>query len=69
MHLEDDTPRSTKLGLDNSGEVVVKNRAWRRRRKNVADIEGKPHKYYTTKQVKVRKKKSGKRTKITKKSS
>ena len=42
----------TKVGIDNNGRIVVKNRAYRRMRKNLAMIEGKKSKkFYTTKQT------------------
>lgn len=46
---------SPKVGFDNNGSIVVKNRAYRRKWKNRASLEGKKsNKYYT-------KKKKGKR--------
>lgn len=45
-----------KAGFDNQGNVVVKNRAYRRAWKNRAMLEGRPKKYYTTKRTKNRKK-------------
>ena len=57
------------VGISNEGTIVTKNRAWRRRRKNTAELEGKPKNYYTTKQVKTRKKKNGKKIKVRKKHS
>lgn len=56
------------VGFNNDGEVVVKNRAYRRRKITVAELDGKSKKFYTTKQTKTRKKKNGKTTKIRKKS-
>lgn len=48
---------SPKVGFNNQGQVVTKNRAYRRRWKNRAMLEGKPSKkWYTTKQTKSRKK-------------
>lgn len=55
-------------GFDNQGNIVVKNRQYRRRRRNVAELEGRSKKFYTTKQVKIRRKKNGKQVKIRKKS-
>ena len=47
-----------KAGFDNEGHVVVKNRAYRRRWKNRAMLEGKKSKkYYTQKKRKSRRKK------------
>ena len=47
-----------KAGFDNEGHVVVKNRAYRRRWKNRAMLEGKKSKkYYTQKKKKSRRKK------------
>lgn len=46
-----------KAGFDNEGHVVVKNRAYRRRWRNRAMLEGKPSKkWYTTKRTKSRRK-------------
>ncbi len=56
------------VGFDNSGGVVFKNRAYRRRQITTTDMEGKPRSFYTTKQTKLRKKKNGKTVKIRKKS-
>ena len=49
------------LTPDNNGNLVVKNRAWRRKRKNLAQLEGKSKKFYTTKRKNKRKKKKGKK--------
>lgn len=57
------------IGIDNEGHLVVKNRAWRRKAKTQAQLEGKPKSFYTTKQTKKRKKKNGKTVKVRKKSS
>lgn len=47
----------TRVGFNNQGQLVVKNRAYRRRWKNLAQIEGrKSKKYYTTKRKKNRRK-------------
>lgn len=44
------TEISPQVGFDNDGNVVVKNRAWRRRKLNRAMIEGKrSNKFYTQK--------------------
>ena len=47
------------LGLDNDGSVVSKNRAFRRKWKNRAMLEGRPKKYYTTKKTKGRRRRHG----------
>lgn len=57
-----------KLGLSNDGTIIVKNRAWRRNRKNAAQLDGKPRNFYTTKQYHLRRKKNGKVVKVSKKS-
>lgn len=50
---------SPKVGLTNDGQIVVKNRAYRRAFKNRAMLEGKPSKkYYTTKRTKNRRKRA-----------
>ena len=47
---------SPKVGIDNTGSIVVKNRAYRRARKNRAMLEGqKSKKFYTQKKRKARK--------------
>lgn len=56
-----------KIGIDNSGSVVVKNRRFRRRRLNSAQLDGKPRNFYTTPQTKKRTR-HGKTVKISKKS-
>ena len=50
----DDLPKgvevaSPQAGFDNNGHVVVKNRAYRRRRMNRAMLEGRKTKHYYTK--------------------
>lgn len=40
-----------KVGFDNNGRLVVKNRAYRRAFKNRATLEGKPKNYYTKKKI------------------
>lgn len=56
--MEDKTP----IGLDNSGQIVVKNRAFRRLRRNTAELEGRKSKHYYTK-----KKANGKKSRKSKK--
>lgn len=57
---------SPKVGFDNNGGVVVKNRAYRRMWKNRAMMENRPSKkYYTTKQTHIRIR-NGKRVKVSK---
>lgn len=56
------------VGFSNTGEIIVKNRAYRRRRINTAQLDGLSKKYYTTEQTKTRKR-NGKTIKIRKKSS
>lgn len=46
----------TLAGFNNKGQIVVKNRAYRRKRKTVAELEGKSKNYYTKKKTKVRRK-------------
>lgn len=49
--------KKPKVGINNQGSIVVKNRAWRRIWKNRAMIEGKcSKKWYTTKMTKSRRK-------------
>lgn len=55
------------VGFSNTGEIVVKNRAYRRKKRTIADLDGLPRSYYTTKQTKTRRR-NGKQTKIRKKS-
>ena len=39
-----------KVGFDNNGQIVIKNRAWRRKFKNRAQLENKKsNKFYTKK--------------------
>ena len=45
MDLEEKNPF---VGLDNNGRVVVKNRAYRRKRKTTAELEGKKSKHFYT---------------------
>lgn len=63
-----DEKNNTQVGFTNDGDIVVKDRAWRRRRKNSAELDGLSKKFYTTKRIKTRKR-NGKTTKIRKKSS
>ena len=56
MKGEDAETQNAKVGFDNQGNVIVKNRAYRRRWKNRAMMEGRPKKYYTTKMTKKQKK-------------
>lgn len=42
-------PEAPKAGFDNQGHVIVKNRAYRRRWRNRAELEGRPRGYYTKK--------------------
>jgi hypothetical protein len=46
MDLKDKSP---KVGLDNDGHMVIKNRAYRRKRKNLAELEGRKSKHFYTK--------------------
>lgn len=62
------TNDNVQVGFDNSGNLVAKNRAYRRKRRTTAELNGLPKSYYTTKQVKTRRKKNGKRTQVRKKS-
>ena len=48
--------KAPKAGFDNQGNIVVKNRAYRRRWQNRAMLEGRSKKYYTTKRTKKRRK-------------
>lgn len=46
----EDVKGGTKVGFDNNGQVVIKNRAWRRNFKNRAQLENrKSKKFYTQK--------------------
>ena len=65
MEIDNLTPT---VGLDNSGNVVTRNRAWRRRRKTASQLDGLSKKYHTTKQTIKRRKKNGKIVKVRKKS-
>ena len=44
--------KSPLIGLNNNGQVVIKNRAYRRKRKNTAELEGRKSKHYYTKRRK-----------------
>lgn len=44
----------TLAGLNNQGQVVVKNRAYRRKVKTLSQLEGKTKNYYTKKKTKKR---------------
>ncbi len=46
MDLKDKSP---KVGLDNDGHMIIKNRAYRRKRKNLAELEGRKSKHFYTK--------------------
>lgn len=49
----EDIKGGTKVGFDNNGNIVVKNRAWRRKFKNRAQLEKKrSKKFYTKKRSK-----------------
>ena len=48
------TSEKTLAGLNNKGQIVVKNRAYRRRSKTTAELEGKTRNYYTKKKTKTR---------------
>lgn len=50
----------TLAGIDNNGNIVAKNRAYRRKAKTVAQLEGKTKNYYTKKKTKKRRSKNGK---------
>ena len=41
--------KSPLIGLNNDGQIVIKNRAYRRKRKNTAELEGRKSKHYYTK--------------------
>lgn len=41
--------KSPLIGLNNDGQIVIKNRAYRRKRKNTAELEGHKSKHYYTK--------------------
>lgn len=45
---------ATLIGIDNQGRVVAKNRAYRRKAKTVAQLEGKSKNFYTKKKTKTR---------------
>lgn len=45
-----------KVGFDNNGNIVVKNRAWRRRFKNRAQLEHKKSKKFYTKRKRSKRK-------------
>lgn len=44
-----------RVGLGNNGTIVVKNRAYRRRWRTTAELEGKSKNYYTKKKTHKRK--------------
>ena len=48
---------SPKVGIDNEGQIVVKNRAYRRRWKTRAELEGRRSKHFYTKSHKNKRKK------------
>lgn len=56
---------TNKLGLGNNGNIVVKNRAYRRAWRNRAMMEGRSKKFYTTKQFHKRTR-NGKTVKVSK---
>ena len=41
--------KSPLIGFNNDGQIVIKNRAYRRKRKNTAELEGRKSKHYYTK--------------------
>ena len=41
--------KSPLIGLNNDGQMVIKNRAYRRKRKNTAELEGRKSKHDYTK--------------------
>ena len=53
--MEIDNP-GPKVGINNQGEIVVKNRAYRRRWINRAMMEGRPSKKWYTKKKKAKRK-------------
>ena len=55
----------SKIKLGNGGQLVVNNRAYRRAWRNRAMMEGRPKKFYTTKQFHTRIR-NGKTTKVCK---
>lgn len=55
--------KSPFVGLDNDGHIVIKNRAYRRKRKSTAELEGRKSKHYYTR------KKNGKKSRKSKKNS
>ena len=54
----DELPKvdAPKAGFDNNGNVVVKNRAYRRSWKNRAMLEGRPSKKWYTKKKRIKRK-------------
>ena len=50
--------RDPRIGLDNNGNIVVKNRTYRRKRKNTAELENRKSKHFYTKR-----RKNGRKTK------
>lgn len=55
----------SKMKIGNGGRLVVNNRAYRRNWRNKAMLEGRPKKFYTTKQFHKRTR-NGKTTKVCK---
>lgn len=52
----EETQQGVKVGFDNNGQVVIKNRAWRRKFKNRAQLENrKSNKFYTKKKKRSKK--------------
>ena len=60
MEVDDKSPL---VGLSNDGQLVIKNRAYRRRWKNTAELEGRKSKHYYTK----KRSKNGRKSKKSKK--
>lgn len=56
MAENEDVAGGVKVGFDNNGNVVIKNRAWRRRFKNRAQVEHKKSKKYYTKKKRSKRK-------------
>lgn len=54
--------KSPLIGIDNNGQIVIKNRAYRRRRKNTAELEGRKSKHFYTRRKNGKTTRRGKKT-------
>lgn len=54
--------KSPLIGINNDGQIVIKNRAYRRKRKNTAELEGRKSKHYYTRRKNGKTARRGKKT-------